>query len=354
MICLSTAAFESMGFRDEVAIEATFHSVNVYSLSGVECSPSTLEHTAGRTMNGNSYQIAIGFSVNEICKKLLGDTLVEDETKWAEERRCSSPYLLVEAATSPAKRIGRAKDEAASITTYDMFSAEKAALSKVEEDVLPRAVTAVSKLLQTAADRCVATHITREVFGLTSSSRPVHDIRFSLSATASTSRHVSEETIRLVVEEAPQLGNQLDPKVATFLRLAKEEHDPLRRFLFFFLAVEIETHRTFAAIDHPSKASGVLDSSLPNYEIAASFLQGQPERLKNLKDRFIWCAMFAWPGMTTADIEGFAQLKSVRDRLSHGEITTPPPDAVASIETLALKLQRYRIPPAVIRRIAPS
>jgi hypothetical protein len=355
MSVISTAALDAIGFRDGLAVEATFHSVNVYFLQGIQCSQATLEHAAGTTRSGINYQLAIGFSVNDASKRLFGDTLVDDELKWAEQHACTGPYLLVEVEASPAKRVGRVKDEGASITTYNMFSSEKMALSAMEDDVLPQAVSAVSDLLRAAGNQCAARHVVREVFGLTSDSRrPVHDIRFSMSGTLSVSRIVNEETIRYALKEAPMLAPRLDPNVAKFLHLGTDEADPLRKFLFFFLAVEIETHRTFADIDHATKVACVLDASLHNNEIATVFLQAQPERLKTLKDRFIWCAMFAWPGMTTVDLGEFAQLKSVRDKLSHGEITAPPSSAVASIEALALKLQRYRVPAEVARRISQS
>ncbi|MBB6095632.1 hypothetical protein HNQ60_004523 [Povalibacter uvarum] len=349
---ISTAALDAMGFKDGLEVEATFHSVNVYSLSGITCSqPTTLESAIGKTAQHSDYQLAVGLSVNEACKRLIGDTLVEDELKWMEERACCGPYLLVAIKVNPAKRIGRVKEEIASISTYGMFSMEKAAIAAIESDVLPRAVTSVTQLISAAGYVCAARHVAREVFGLDPALRPVHDIRFSLSGTGSSSRLVSDAIIRSAVAEAPGLAHKLDPKVARFLRLAEDEVDLLRRFLFFFLAVEVETHRAFAAIDHASLIPDLLDPSLPHNAIIRGFLREQPERLKNLKDRFTWCAMFAWPAMTDVDVQDFARLKSVRDKLSHGEITAPPPEAVISVEALARRLQHYRIPPESMRRM---
>lgn len=348
---ISNAVLEAMGFKDGSEVEATFHSVNVYSLSGITCSEVALESATGKTVQDNDYQMAVGFSVNSICRRLLGDTLVEDELKWAEERACHGPYLLVAMKVKPTRRVGRVKEDIASITTYDMFSAEKAVLAEMENDVLPRAVTSVTQLINVAGYVCAARHVAREVFGLSPTSRPVHDIRFKLSGTGSSSQVASDEFIRRAVTEAPSLALKLDPKVTRFLRLAEDEMDLLRRFLFFFLAVEVETHRSFGAIDHGAQVLGLLDLSSPQSEIMHSFLKEQPERLKNLKDRFVWCAMFAWPGMTAVDVEEFVRLKSVRDKLAHGEITAPASGAVAAIEALAFKLQRYRIPSQVMHRI---
>src|SRR5665213_805254 len=150
MSVISTAALDAIGFRDGLAVEATFHSVNIYFLQGIQCSQATLEHAAGTTRSGITYQLAISFSVNDAFKKLFGDTLVDDELKWAEQHTCTGPYLLVEVEASPAKRGGRVKDEGASITTYNMFSPEKMELSAMEDDVLPQAVSAVSDLLRAA------------------------------------------------------------------------------------------------------------------------------------------------------------------------------------------------------------
>src|SRR5262245_10116774 len=134
---ISHAALDALGFKDGLEVEATFYSVNVYSLSGITCSEGTLENVTGKTTQDSDYQLAIGLSVDDACKRLLGDTLVEDELKWTEERACRGPYLLVAVKVNPVKRIGRVKEEAASITTYDMFSREKAALATIENDLLP-------------------------------------------------------------------------------------------------------------------------------------------------------------------------------------------------------------------------
>ncbi|WP_129780370.1 hypothetical protein [Peristeroidobacter soli] len=339
---LSAAALDSLGFQNGLEIEATFRSLNIYSLAGVRCSPSTLVDVNSRTVEGTEYQAAIGFSVNDACQRLIGKRLLDDELKWSEERSCLGPYLLIEVRTDPVKKMGRAKDSGESITTYDMFTSEKAALGDLEKDVLPRVVLAVSGLFQVGGNQCTARHVTREVFGLTPDLRLVHDIRFSLSATGSYSRHLSEDVIRRVLDEVPSLASEIDRKVAALIYLATNEVDALKRFLFFFLAVEVETHRSFGATD-VARISSILDASLPSLAITTAFLKEQPERLKTLKERFFWCSIFAWPGMTTTDVDEFVRLKAVRDKVSHGQLTEPPSDAVTMIEKLALRLQRYRI-----------
>lgn len=53
----------------------------------------------------------------------------------------------------------------------------------------------------------------------------------------------------------------------------------------------------------------------------------------------MWCALTVWQHLTDEDVGNFSALKRVRDQIAHGEISSPPADAVALVERVASKLQ---------------
>jgi hypothetical protein len=131
----------------------------------------------------------------------------------------------------------------------------------------------------------------------------------------------------------------MNPKVARFFQLALDEDDPLKKFLYFFLAIEIETHATFAKIDHARNLSVLI---APPNRVAVStqdFFDRQRQRWANLGDRFMWCVLCVWTHLCDADVEEFRSLKKIRDDIAHGSIATPPHSAVAGAQKLAAMLQ---------------
>lgn len=136
---------------------------------------------------------------------------------------------------------------------------------------------------------------------------------------------------------APVCAGMEDAWARTKPRLS--HRDLLKKFLYFFLAIEIETHATFKRIDHVANLSTLITA--PD-RVAAStqdFFDGQRQRWINLRDRFLWCVLCVWTHLSDADVEEFGRLKSVRDDIAHGSIATPPHSAVIGAEQLAAKLQ---------------
>jgi hypothetical protein len=105
------------------------------------------------------------------------------------------------------------------------------------------------------------------------------------------------------------------------------------------LAIEIETHATFSTIDHPKQISSLVLPPAHAVATTQAFFDGQRQRWVNLRDRFVWCVLCAWPHLSDSDVEDFKRLKTIRDEIAHGSLATPPPDSVLVVEKLAAKLQ---------------
>lgn len=121
------------------------------------------------------------------------------------------------------------------------------------------------------------------------------------------------------------------------------EEDALKRFLYFFLSIEVQVHRTFKTIDHRAHldALSLLDNQIQI--TSTSFFGDAVKRWTNLKDRLIWCARCVWTDLTQADIIEFARLKRIRDGIAHGDIATPSIGDVTAIENFAIKLQQWPV-----------
>ncbi len=158
------------------------------------------------------------------------------------------------------------------------------------------------------------------------------------SAYGYTSIAASAETVHAglagVVAQAPKLN----VKVSRFFKLAMFEEDDLKRFLYFFLALEVKTHATFADTDHLAHIDSLLPISSLTGQSAAALLQRHTGNMKNLRDRFVWCAFCVWTSITDDDVKEFKRLKDIRDAIAHGSIGAPPSEAVVSIKALTIKV----------------
>jgi hypothetical protein len=120
-----------------------------------------------------------------------------------------------------------------------------------------------------------------------------------------------------------------------------EEQDSLKSFLYYFLAIEIETHAAFGSIDHSTSIDRTLSIDDRVRASAKALFERQREHWTNLRDRFVWCAVCLWSQATDTDIQDFVRLKKVRDEIAHGTLHVPPAGAVDQAKRLAIKLFQW-------------
>ncbi|MBK8016119.1 MAG: hypothetical protein IPK20_04975 [Betaproteobacteria bacterium] len=295
-VTFSDEVMKAMGFRLFAAgetVRARFTHLTVFAIEGITVAST---ETATVPVKGHVCKLAIAPKVNAACRALLSDDYAADESEWEKEHKCSGPYALI--AVGPTEEFeanaGRLKEEAdGSVTTYDCFPTAKAALREVASEVLPELVTALTCNFFTPGRHFRARSVDVATCGTTPQGRTVHDLRITMSALAFASIAATSQTVQTglvgVVSQVPKLN----VKVARFFKLAMFEEDDLKRFLYFFLALEVKTHATFAAVDHSeSLALLVPKASLAGQSVTA-LLQRHTDNMKNLRDRFVWCSLLA-------------------------------------------------------------
>lgn len=340
---LSNHALQLMGYNpipEGENIRGVFRSITVYRIDGLGIDAGVLEYR--EQVDGIGLHVGLGVSVNGICQNLLGTDFAEDEAAWTKERNSSPPYLAVAFGPTdefPASGKRYAQDAGGRINTYDSFRDARAELTRQEGTVMPRLLSALACSFDLPNQPVKFLLVDRIVFGIATDGRFIHDVRMTGSANLSTSTKIEEAEMNARLRKALSLAATISPKVARFYHLAVSEDDPLKKFLYFFLAIEIDTHAAFGAIDHAQALAQLL---APPSRATASIkllFDKQPGNWRAIKERFMWCVACVWRHMSDADVDEFTRIKAVRDGIAHGSISVPPDWAVASVEKLAAKLQ---------------
>lgn len=324
------------------SIEASFTSVSVYEARGVTLQPGTIKLTDG-AVDGVNYRIGVGAGLNDTCMALKNDVYVDDEDKWKKERKCSGPFVLIELGPTHVYAItaGHVKTENdGSATTFESFPNLTSDLAALEAAALPQIVTSLTCLLGEPNRQVELRKIDRVSTGQTKTGQALRDIRFQFSGTAYVSQGLPDSQLATNLRAVPTLAAKLNAKAARFFALGLGEDDELKQFLYFFLALEVETHAVFARIDHGTAVETLVGHTVPLQLATVALLQRQANQLRTLFDRFVWCATCVWPDIDDDDVELFRKLKAARDGIAHGSFSEPPQGYGRLAQTLARKVLR--------------
>jgi hypothetical protein len=349
MLNLSTGLLRSMGFEnfeENNSLEATFHSINIYQIRGIADTSEFLKNPEPQKMVTTEIAIAIGSNLNEICNTLTGDKWADDEDEWKKEKNIHPPYLMV-LTNLPGSYIcksGFIKQEEEKFITYSCFTEEKEKLAKFEKEKSYPIITALSALLSNEKDIVTFHPVEKIIYGLTLDGRQIHDFLLTGHGEISTARKFQLSEISKAIDTAFKVGKKLHYKVGYFFDLATKEKDSLKRFLYYFLVLEVHTNQIFKTLDYSSKSSSFeAINKLPNRiekETAALF-QSYQKDAKNLTHRFIWCSLLAWNDVTDEDIQLFKDLKKFRDQIFHGEEVDLKSLPINQARQLALKMIKH-------------
>lgn len=340
---LSNYAVEQMGFRragpDDVP-SAEFHSLHTFEAEGLILEKDTLIEAQG-AIGGVSYHVALGTSVNAAARRLVVDDLTDDEERWLAEHKCTPPFLMLHVGPTARHTMTGAyvKLEEGRITTYEGFLLARAELKELEARILPNVLSALTCEFSRFHGSVKFKRVARDVFGITPEGKTLYDFGIEARGSMTTARTITASDATKYLACTTTLAASMSPKISRFFLLALEEDDPLKRFLYFFLTVERQTHAAFASVDHRGHIGSLTNGPARVRTSMADFLVAQSERWKALQERFIWCALSVWTQLTDADVDSFKEIKRVRDQLAHGEIATPPAHSVLAVEQLAKKLQ---------------
>lgn len=346
MLQLSTGALKGMGFDkfgEANNIEATFHSLSVYQIRGVVDESEFLRDSNQLKKITTDVSLSIGSSLNNICNTLTGEDWVENEDQWKKEKNANPPYLMVltNLPGSATCESGFIKQAEGKLITYGCFTEVKERLAKFEKEKAYPIVTALSAVLS-KDDHLVTFHpIEKEVYGLTADNEQVFDMLMTGHGEAYSSKVFQMSEITDGIEAAFQVGEKLHYKVGYFFDLATRERDNLKKFLYYFLVLEVHTHQIFQALDYPSCFTTI--NKLPDRiekETTALFQAFQKDA-KNLVHRFIWCSLLSWKDVSDEDIQQFKELKKIRDKIFHGEEIDLKSLPINQARLLALKMVRH-------------
>jgi hypothetical protein len=343
---VSDAGKEAMGFRrmpEGHELVARFHSLHVFTVQGFSVDGSPPVRSSG-SAHGVNYEIAVGSSVNELCRLLIDDDFADDEEAWSAEKKCTPPYLLLHVGPTAEYSCeeGFIKTEGAETWVYDGFPDARDELAALHGQILPAIETALSCASASKDRNARFVLVERTVFGISSTNETIRDIRLEMHAEGYASVRVSREWVESFLERTVDLAADVEPKVARQFQQGLRDTDPLKQFLFYFLAIEIETHREYTSIDHEERLKEFIAVPERIRSSGSKLLSSHPAGLRTLLDRFIWCAMCSWSNVSDADIGDFKDLKRVRDQIAHGSISTPPKNSGVTAKKMASKLLASR------------
>ena len=340
---LSDAVLERVGLRPlppGQAISGVFHTLHAYEVRGFAVETQSINPISG-VVAGCPYVLSVGSSINAICRQLVRDDFADSEEEWQKEHKCTPPYLVVHLGPTGEHQWdgSLAKEDDRVITTYESFQTARAELSEMADKVLPPLLSALACSFSSHNQPVRFLPTDRAFFGITSDNRIILDFRMVAKMSAYVSSKLEPAEIEERLSAGVGLAGAMNPKVARFFQLALDEEDPMKKFLYFFLAIEIETHAAFSRIDHATYLSKLISAPSRAASATRDFFEGQRQKWTNLRDRFVWCVLCAWPHLSDSDVEEFKCLKKIRDDIAHGTIAAPPPSAVIAAEKLAAKLQ---------------
>jgi hypothetical protein len=233
------------------------------------------------------------------------------------------------------------KETEGKLATYEGFSDAKAELKAHFDAVVPPLLVSLSLSFSSKGQPVRFLHRKAAALGETVDGRKIIDWRAEGSGGAFVSGGaVPEARVVALSASACEKAKTIHRKSAEFFYLGSSEKDPLKRFLNFFLCVERLVHSCFSSIDQELAVASLL-ADYPDIEGSGQKLfADHRDSWKDLRNRFIWCVMHKWRHLTDADVEQFERLKSVRDKISHGRLSTPDGADVRDVEGLALRILR--------------
>jgi hypothetical protein len=345
---LSTYALENMGFEkilESCPIEAKFQSLNVYEIRGIKSNCESVLNPSEAKVTSGEITVSIGESLNSICNTLLADDFADDELAWCSEKKAKPPFLMIHTSLQEyeACATGYQQKNSEEINTYECFDSAKEKIRQLEKDKTYPYVSALSACLSTP-DRSIAfIPLDRIEFGTTPEHITVRDIRFEINANMHVSSDFSMEEVKLSMTAASTSLERIHPKVGYFFDLATRENDTLKKFLYYFLAIEVHTHQVYRKLDYLQSFSSLNNLPSRVTESATSMLVNYQKEAKNLAQRFVWCSILSWGSITDEDIKQFKILKKYRDHIYHGEDVDTKSLPLHAAKNLILKIMKDEI-----------
>ncbi|WP_320196565.1 hypothetical protein RMR10_025210 (plasmid) [Agrobacterium rosae] len=324
MISVSGHVWESMGYsklEEGESLHSRFYRLLVYHVEGF-ATDLPIVGPLNHVLDGQSFVLAIGKSVNNVSRALADEELVEDEDEWRKGNATIGPYLVLkigptnEYATT-ATHVRKVGNEIWTNGGFEEAGKELDKLQNRTASIIISSLTAAFSSNQTAFRSIEAVN-----YGIARSGERVRDMRFSMSAYAIVSQPIAADEVGAMMLEALTRSSRLDRKVAGFYDLALKETDPTKQFLLFFIALELLTKTEFAA-RYPVIAQSASGAVLPANE------------RKTLEHQFSWLQRHALMSLSLPCVASFQRLRQRRNLISHGAVVTADVQDVIEAKALA-------------------
>ncbi len=342
---ITKAAIKAMGYAEhseEDCLEILFGAIQVFSLKGLqfehECKGQVTEVTA----IGKNCTVAIGESINELSKALVGEVYVEEnEEEWIAERKLNPPFLAVYFRERKWSKLrgGFRKEADGDIYLYDGFSEEKKEIRNWRESQLPNIVISLVLQLSTKDVPVELVPAHESIFGKTKDGTTVFDIQLKFGPVELTkSKSHTTEVINSYLKKTRLLNSVITAEDTRHLFSAFSEKDKLRQFLNYFLFIERYTHKTYKEISKDTDLSSFVRIPSRLDSVGDAFFEEQVKNAKGLLQRFFWCSLIKWENIEASDVEFLKHVKTTRDNVAHGNDYKEEDFPIKKLRLLSLKL----------------
>ncbi len=334
------------GFREILRNEkftAKFYRLEVYQLVGMRITGSALDVWRAK-LDNDHVDVCIANSLNEACQKVHGDDFVDDEASWAVEHDAAPPYLMVSLGPTSDFTVseGFVKIDDKEIHFWDCLSDVRKMLRSESDRVLPTLLTSLTVSLASAQAQPRLVFKDAAFFGTDSTGRDVKDFRVTVNIRGMALQAYTDEVIRRIVKDTLESLHHIHRRAAEFFSLAEIENDSVKKFILYFVSLEILTHHLFLSnlsalspleLDNKAKSSASL------FPYSTEWLSGRKHRQwATLQERFIATVMFASKNLDESIVKEFSQLKKLRDSFLHGSLTKLDEGQVGKLRGLLAKM----------------
>jgi len=325
---------------DDAELESSFLRLNLYRVKGMILADDDYLGTTSGFIDGVSWKLAVGGSVNKVTQALTDDNWIDDEEAWIEERKIRGPFALLQ--FGPTKTYQAAgdlyKEENDIVTTYQCFLEARSDLRSMALVIQPMVCAAVCLSLSSDSHKVDLVLEEELNYGTHGDGRTIRDLDFHFSADVSAVYPKESEQIDLSLTQSSLYCSRLPVKAARQYSLGLAEDDRLKAFLFFFLTIEIFVHSEFQFSADAEELGKAIRAKEYGVEAFGQLMFRKMSDIKSLSDRFVWNVGTKWNGLGDAEIEEFRFLKKIRDGIGHGKVSDVDQDSLNRVRTLASQL----------------
>ena len=321
---LTRSQFEELGYSlldESESIEGIFFALHLYSVRGLIAPSEAI--ISSHTQDEGGVRFGIGSDYDELASLLTGLSIGEDREQWKEVKRTKQPFLMLQ--IGPSKRYsalcGHYKRlDGQIIYEPKMFECGHREIKTKAEKLTNKALTAISCSISPSQDLYLD-HLRTYHFGKTESGEVLVQCPQAHAVIESVIGMESEQ-LQSALDKAISQTTSIDSRSGHLLGLGLTERDAVKRFLFFFLAIETEINRVFKSVS-PSAFAEVFRSPLvaSTSDLVHELVTG---RNNDLLVKFFWCMMSVLPHLTSEDLAAFKKLKKIRDDIAHGSFQGLP------------------------------